>query len=89
MWVTPAPRVRIPPPPLQSQSRYTWPTLSQGLPLASAKVGWMHERQMPPSSPRLDGPEAVRVQTLATEHWSLLAQRNIAYGAIFSRTSIF
>ncbi len=34
-------------------------------------------------------PEAVRVQILATEHWSLLATRNITYGAIFSRTSIF
>jgi hypothetical protein len=44
---------------------------------------------MPPSSPRTDVPEAVRVQILATEHWSLLAQRNITYGAIFSRTSIF
>ena len=34
-------------------------------------------------------PEAVRVQVLATEHWSLLATRNITYGAIFNRTSIF
>ena len=44
---------------------------------------------MPPSSPRTDVPEAVRVQILATEHWSLLATRNITYNAIFSRTSIF
>jgi len=44
---------------------------------------------MPPSSPRTDVPEAVRVQILATEHWSLLATRNVTYGAIFSRTSIF
>ena len=36
-----------------------------------------------------DVPEAVRVQILATEHWSLLAARNITFGAIFSRTSIF
>jgi hypothetical protein len=49
----------------------------------------MHERQMPPSSPPGDVPEAVRVQILATEHWSLLAARNITFGAIFSRTSIF
>jgi hypothetical protein len=48
----------------------------------------MHEGQMPPSSPRHDVPEAVRVQILATEHWSLLASRNITYSAIFSRTSI-
>jgi hypothetical protein len=37
---------------------------------------------------RLDVPDAVRVQILATEHWSLLAARNITYNAIFSRTSI-
>lgn len=49
----------------------------------------MHERQMPPFSPPHDVPEAVRVQILATEHWSLLAARNITYGAIFSRASIF
>ena len=36
-----------------------------------------------------DVPEAVRVQILATEHWSRLATRSITYGAIFSRTSIF
>jgi hypothetical protein len=34
-------------------------------------------------------PEAVRVQILATEHWSLLATRSIAYSAIFNRASIF
>lgn len=44
---------------------------------------------MPPSPPRADVPEAVRVQILATEHWSLLATRSITYGAVFSRTSIF
>jgi len=49
----------------------------------------MHERQIPPSSPPGDVPEAVRVQILATEPWSLLAARNITFGAIFSRTSIF
>ena len=48
----------------------------------------MHDRQMPPSSPGPGVPDAVRVQILATEHWSLLARRNIAYSAIFSRTSI-
>jgi hypothetical protein len=36
-----------------------------------------------------DVPQGVRVQILATEHWSLLATRSITYGAIFSRTSIF
>ena len=34
-------------------------------------------------------PDAVRVQILATEHWSLLATRSITYNAIFSRTNIF
>ncbi len=54
----------------------------------SANIGCMQERQMPPPPPGPEAPEAVRVQILATEHWSLLAQRNLAYGAIFSRTSI-
>ena len=44
---------------------------------------------MPPSSTRPDAPEAVRVQILATEHWSLLAARSITYNAVYSRTSIF
>jgi hypothetical protein len=44
---------------------------------------------MPPSPPRADVPEAVRVQILATEHWSLLATRSFTYGEIFNRTSIF
>jgi hypothetical protein len=34
-------------------------------------------------------PDAVRVHLLATEHWSLLATRNITYGAIYSRATIF
>jgi len=49
----------------------------------------MSERQLPPSSPRPDVPEAVRVQILATEHWSLLAARNLTYGAIYIRSNIF
>jgi FtsH-binding integral membrane protein len=48
----------------------------------------MQERQMPPS-PLPNVPDAVRVQILATEHWSLLAARNITYSAVFSRTTIF
>ena len=42
-----------------------------------------------PTDPHLDVSEAVRVQILATEHWSLLATRNITYGAIYSRANIF
>ena len=42
-----------------------------------------------PTDPHLEVSEAVRVQILATEHWSLLATRNITYGAIYSRASIF
>ena len=41
------------------------------------------------SAPRTEVPEAVRVQILATEHWSLLATRSITYGAIYSRATIF
>ena len=35
-----------------------------------------------PTDPHLDVSEAVRVQILATEHWSLLAARNITYGCL-------
>ena len=42
-----------------------------------------------PTDPHLDVSEAVRVQILATEHWSLLATRNITYGAIYNRANIF
>jgi len=42
-----------------------------------------------PTDPHLDVSEAVRVQILATEHWSLLATRSITYGAIYSRATIF
>src|SRR6187431_3815793 len=42
-----------------------------------------------PTEPHLDVSEGVRVQILATEHWSLLATRNITYGAIYSRATIF
>ena len=49
----------------------------------------MNKRQLPPSASPTDVPEAVRVQILSTEHWSLLATRSITYGAIYSRASIF
>ena len=42
-----------------------------------------------PTDPHLDVSEAVRVQILATEHWSPLAARNITYGAIYSRPTGF
>ena len=44
---------------------------------------------MPTDPHHPDVSEAVRVQILATEHWSLLAARNITYGAIYSRATIF
>jgi len=34
-------------------------------------------------------PVAVRVQILATEHWSLLATRSMTWSEIFSRAGIF
>ncbi len=49
----------------------------------------MHERSTPPPSGGTDTPEALRVQILATEHWSLLATRSMTYGEVFSRASIF
>ena len=41
--------------------------------------------------PRIPGirDEGHALQILATEHWSLLAARNITYGAIYSRATIF
>jgi hypothetical protein len=42
-----------------------------------------------PTDPHREVSEAVRVQILATEHWSLLATRSITYGAIYSRANIF
>ena len=42
-----------------------------------------------PTDPHLEVSDAVRVQILATEHWSLLATRSITYGAIYSRANIF
>jgi hypothetical protein len=41
------------------------------------------------TDPHLEVSDAVRVQILATEHWSLLATRSITYGAIYSRATIF
>ena len=55
----------------------------------SAEAGRMHEQQEPPSSPRADVPQSVRAQILATEHWSLLAARDVTYRAVFSRAAIF
>ncbi len=44
----------------------------------------------PPAPPGRGGiTEAVRVQILATEHWSLLATRSMTWNEIFSRSSMF
>ena len=55
----------------------------------SAEAGRTPEQQEPPSSPRADVPQSVRAQILATEHWSLLAARDVTYRAVFSRAAIF
>ena len=55
----------------------------------SAKVGRMDEQHEPLSSPRAEVPQGVRAQILATEHWSLLAARDVTYRAVFSRAAIF
>jgi hypothetical protein len=54
----------------------------------SAEAGRMHEQE-PPSSLRADVPQSVSAQILATEHWSLLAARDVTYRAVFSRAAIF
>ena len=45
----------------------------------AAKLRAMHERSTPPSLRSDDVPVAVRVQILATEHWSLLATRSMTF----------
>jgi hypothetical protein len=47
----------------------------------------MHER--PTSSPAAGAPPDLRVQILATEHWSLLATRSLVYNEVFSRAGIY
>jgi hypothetical protein len=42
-----------------------------------------------PMEQRGESPEAIRPQILATEHWSLLASRNLAWTEAFSRASWF
>jgi hypothetical protein len=49
----------------------------------------MHERSTPPPLRSDDVPAAVRVQILATEHWTLLATRSMTWGEVFSRAGIF
>jgi hypothetical protein len=44
---------------------------------------------MPDQTGSSTAPDAVRVQILATEHWSLLATRQLAWTEAFSRANIF
>ena len=44
---------------------------------------------LPPSGPDRDPPPSVRVQILATEHWSLLATRSTTQSEILSRINMF
>ena len=44
---------------------------------------------LPPLSDRSGVTDAVRVQILATEHWSLLATRGMTWNEIFSRATMF
>lgn len=44
---------------------------------------------VPPISDRSGVTDAVRVQILATEHWSLLATRSMTWNEVFSRASMF
>src|SRR5512132_4372637 len=44
----------------------------------------------PEIGPAVDGgARALRMQVLATEHWSLLASRSLAWGETFARTGMF
>jgi hypothetical protein len=44
---------------------------------------------LPPLSDRSGVTDAVRVQILATEHWSLLATRSLTWNEIFTRATMF
>lgn len=44
---------------------------------------------LPPISDRSGVTDAVRVQLLATEHWSLLATRSMTWNEVFSRAAMF
>jgi hypothetical protein len=44
---------------------------------------------LPPLSDRSGVTDAVRVQILATEHWSLLATRSLTWNEIFTRANMF
>ncbi len=46
-------------------------------------------RPCPPLSDRAGVTDAVRVQILATEHWSLLATRGMTWNEMFSRTGMY
>jgi hypothetical protein len=48
-----------------------------------------HPAWIPPAPGGRDRPDALRVQLLATEHWSLLATRSAVWNEIFSRTGTF
>jgi hypothetical protein len=55
-----------------------------------AKAAIMPEVSFEPSSTeRSVIPDSVRVQILATEHWSLLATRSMTWNEIFTRASMF
>jgi hypothetical protein len=45
--------------------------------------------EIPPAGPGRDAGAAVKLQILATEHWSLLATRQLTYNEAFSRVTIF
>jgi len=45
--------------------------------------------EIPPGGPGRDAGAAVKLQILATEHWSLLATRTLTYNEALSRVTIF
>lgn len=51
----------------------------------------MHDRasEIPPLTNTAPAPDAIRMQILATEHWSLLATRSMTWNEMFTRASMF
>ncbi len=51
---------------------------------------WVPSPEIPPAPGQPHGvPDAVRLQILATEHWSLLATRGLIWNEIFSRATMY
>jgi hypothetical protein len=54
-----------------------------------AEPGLPHPSTEDPGSPTTPTPVQLRLQILTTEHWSLLASRNLAWNEVFARAGMY